>query len=280
MDTHKNKKRKLKISHYISIAFLSVFCLLMMYPVAWSILTSFKTNADIRTNRTSFLPESWTLTGYQTVLEKAPLIDWFFNSVLVTLVVTLAVIFTGTLLGYIFAKYNFKHKNKIFLVIMTTTMVPAMVTMIPRYLMIQKMGLFNSLFAIIIPRLVTPFSIYLSRQFISDIPDSIIDAARIDGAGPFKIYKDIILPNLKPLIGSIGIFTSMNVWNDYLNPLIMLSDYEKMTLPLGLVIFEGQRSTDLSATMAMANIVMVPMIILFLAFQKQFIKGIAMKGLK
>lgn len=277
----KKKRINKKISiNFLIIIFLLIFSFIMLYPVIWSVLSSFKTNSDILTNRTSFFPKEWTLLGYKTAFEKAPVIRWFFNSIFVTFTITIIVIITSTLIGYIFAKFDFKYRDQIFLVFMITLMVPAIVTMIPRYLIIQKIGLFNTLGALIIPRLVSPFSIYLSRQYIMDIPDSLCNAARIDGAGPFKIYKDIIFPNLKPLIGSIGIFSVVNIWNDYLNPLLMLNDYKQMTLPLGLIIFEGQRGTDLSATMAMANIVMIPMIIMFLAFQKQFVESMTMSGIK
>lgn len=278
----KTARRKIKFQarHYVIIAFLIVFCAIMAYPVLWSVMTSFKTHGDIMTNKTSFFPKQFTIEGYRVAFTKAPVAKWFINSVITTVLTTLATIFTGTLIGYIFAKFDFKFKDQIFLILIITTMVPAIVTMIPRYLIIQKIGLFNTLGAIIIPRLVTPFSIFLSRQFISDIPDSLCQAALIEGAGPFKIYKDIILPNLGPLIGSITIFTAMSVWNDYLNPLIMLNDMDKMTLPLGLIIFDGQRNANMAATMAMANVVMTPMVILFLALQKSFIKGMAASGLK
>lgn len=132
----------------------------------------------------------------------------------------------------------------------------------------------------IVPGLVTGFSVYLARQFISDVPDSICEAAKIDGAGPFRIYWNIILPNIRPAIGSIGIFTAMMQWNDYLNPLLMLNDIEKMTMPLGLVIFNSQRTSDLAATMAAATMIMMPMILIFIIFQKQFIKGMTMSGIK
>ena len=167
-----------------------------------------------------------------------------------------------------------------FILLLATMMVPPQVTMIPRYLMIQKLGLFNTVWALIVPGLVTGFSVYLARQFISDVPDSICEAAKIDGAGPFRIYWNIILPNIRPAIGSIGIFTAMMQWNDYLNPLLMLNDIEKMTMPLGLVIFNSQRTSDLAATMAAATMIMMPMILIFIIFQKQFIKGMTMSGIK
>lgn len=274
------KKLKYKKYHYIIIAFMGILSAIMMYPMVWMFLTSFKSNAEIRTYRTKFLPIEWTLEGYGNAFERAPVAGWFVNSMFVTVCVTTAVILTSTLIGYVFAKYEFWGKKLLFMLLLATMMVPPQVTMIPRYLMIQKMHLFNTRWALIVPGVVSAFSIYLARQFIGDIPDSLCEAAKIDGAGPLRIYWHVVLPNIKPAIGSIGIFTAMMHWNDFLNPLLMLNDMEKMTLPLGLVIFDSQRSTDLSATMAAASMIMLPMIIIFIIFQKQFIKGLTMSGMK
>lgn len=273
------KRSKYKKYHYVIIAFLAVLSAIIMYPMVWMFLTSFKSNAEIRTYRTKVLPVEWTLEGYRSAFERAPVAGWFANSMFVTICVTAAVILTSTLIGYVFAKYEFRGKKLLFVLLLATMMVPPQVTMIPRYLMIQKMHLFNTRWALIVPGLVSAFSIYLARQFIGDIPDSLCEAAKIDGAGPIRIYWHVILPNIKPAIGSIGIFTAMMHWNDYLNPLLMLNDMEKMTLPLGLVIFDSQRTSDLSATMA-ASMIMIPMIVIFLVFQKQFIKGMTMSGIK
>ncbi|MEY8412228.1 carbohydrate ABC transporter permease [Lachnospiraceae bacterium 62-26] len=277
---YRYKRSGYKRYHYVIIAFLGLFSVFMMYPMVWMFLTSFKSNAEIRTHRTRFLPIKWTMEGYQSAFERAPIANWFANSMFVTICVTAAVILTSTLIGYIFAKYEFRGRKVLFVLLLATMMVPPQVTMIPRYLMIQKMHLFNTRWALIVPGLVSAFSIYLARQFIADIPDSLCEAAKIDGAGPLRIYLHVILPNIKPAIGSIGIFTAMMHWNDYLNPLLMLNDMEKMTLPLGLVIFDSQRSTDLSATMAAATLIMLPMIVIFLIFQKQFIRGMTMSGIK
>lgn len=266
--------------HILIITFMTLFSAVMMYPLVWMIMTAFKTNSDIRTNRTKFFPEEWTLEGFRTAFEKAPIGQWFFNSVFITVVITIAVIITSTLIGYVFAKYQFKGKKVLFLLLLGTMMVPPQVTMIPRYLMIQGIHLFNTWWALIVPGLVSAFSIYLSRQFIADLPDSVCEAAKMDGAGPMKIYWHVVLPNIKPAIGAIGIFTAMMHWNDYLNPLLMLNDIENMTLPLGLVIFNSQRTVDLSATMAAAVLIMMPMIIVFILFQKQFIKGMTLSGMK
>ena len=272
--------KKFNAYHMIIILFLIAFSAVMMYPIVWMFCTSFKSNAEIHMNKTQFFPTEWTIEGYETALEKAPIGTWFFNSVMITAVVTMIVIITSTLLGYVVAKYEYKKKKPLFMLLLATMMVPSQVTMIPRYLMNMKLGLLNSQWALIIPSMVSAFSIYLAKQFIEDIPNSICEAAKIDGAGPMKIYWHVILPMIRPAIGSIGIFTAMAHWNDYLNPLIMLNDKEKMTLPLGLVYFSSQRGEDLAAIMAVGTMIMVPMIIIFLIFQKQFIKGLALSGIK
>ena len=276
----KRKRITYKSYHYVIIAFLGILSVIMMYPLVWMLMTSFKTNADIRTNRTKFFPMEWTLEGYKTAFEKAPIAEWFLTSILITATITLAVIVTSTLMGYVFAKYEFRMKKVLFVVLLATMMVPPQVTMIPRYLMIQKLNLFDTRGALIVPALVSAFSVYLAKQFITDIPDSLCEAAKIDGAGPFQIYWKVILPNIRPAIGSIGIFTAMANWNDYLNPLLMLNNIDKMTLPLGLIYFNSDRTSDLSATMAAAAMMMMPMIIIFILFQKQFIKGMTMSGIK
>ena len=276
----KRSKNVYKRYHYLIIAFMSVFSVIMMYPMAWMLVTSFKSNADIHKNKAKFFPAEWTVEGYRSAFEKAPIGDWLVNSIVITAVITFAVILTSTLIGYVFAKYEFKFKRSLFLLMLATMMVPPQVTMIPRYLMIQKMHLFNTRWALIVPGLVSAFAIYLARQFITDVPDSLCEAAKMDGAGPLRIYWSVILPNIKPAIGSIGIFTAMANWNDYLNPLLMLNDIDKMTLPLGLVMFDSQRSVDLAATMAAAAMIMMPMILIFVLFQRQFIKGMTMSGIK
>ena len=276
----KRSKNVYKRYHYLIIAFMGVFSVIMMYPMAWMLVTSFKSNADIHKNKAKFFPAEWTVEGYRSAFEKAPIGDWLVNSIVITVVITFAVILTSTLIGYVFAKYEFKFKRSLFLLMLATMMVPPQVTMIPRYLMIQKMHLFNTRWALIVPGLVSAFAIYLARQFITDVPDSLCEAAKMDGAGPLRIYWSVILPNIKPAIGSIGIFTAMANWNDYLNPLLMLNDIDKMTLPLGLVMFDSQRSVDLAATMAAAAMIMMTMILIFVLFQRQFIKGMTMSGIK
>ncbi|MGI6755455.1 MAG: carbohydrate ABC transporter permease [Atopobiaceae bacterium] len=268
------------LAQKLIVVFLLLLSVIMMYPMVWMVLTSFRTNADIRLHPAQFWPTEWSLEGYEMVFTRVPLGHWFINSMIVTLLVTGAVILTSTFMGFVFAKYEFKAKKPLFYLLIATMMVPAQVTMIPRYLIIQQIHLFNTIWALIVPSLVSAFSVYLARQFIADIPNSLCEAALLDGAGPVSIYWHVILPNIKPAIGSIGIFTAMAHWNDYLNPLLMLNDINRMTLPLGLVYFDSQRGINLAAIMAAATLIMVPMVIIFLLFQKQFIRGMTLSGVK
>ena len=216
------KKEKIvyKKYHYLIILFLTALSAAMMYPMVWTILTSFKSNAEIRINRTKFFPEEWTVEGYISAFEKAPIGQWLLNSLFITFCVTAAVILTSTLMGYVFAKYEFKAKKPLFILLLATMMVPPQVTMIPRYLMIQKLGLFNTVWALIVPGLVTGFSVYLARQFISDVPDSICEAAKIDGASGFNLFRHITIPLVSPvtfyllitgLIGGFQVFVEVLV---------------------------------------------------------------------
>lgn len=273
-------RKRYTASQRVIVCLMAVLTAIMMYPMAWMVMTSFKTNSDIRMNPTKFFPTEWTLDGYRAVFTKVPITNWFLNSVFVTVLVTAAVIVTSTLIGFVFAKYEFRGKKPLFYLLIATMMVPSQVTMIPRYLIIQQIHLFDTIWALVVPGLVSAFSVYLARQFIEDIPDSLCEAALIDGASPLSIYWHVILPNIRPAIGSIGIFTAMAHWNDYLNPLLMLNEIDRMTLPLGLVYFDSQRSADLSAVMAAASLIMVPMLVIFLVFQKQFIRGMTMSGVK
>ena len=163
-------------------------------------------------------PSPWTLSGYVTAVTKAPFLRWLGNSLIVTCSSVVLVLFTSTLIGFVFAKYRFPKKELFFTIILATMMVPAQVTMIPSFLIINMLGLYNTLAALIVPGIVVSFGIFMCRQFIEDIPDSLCEAAKIDGASDFVIYARIIVPNLKAAISSLAIFMFLGTWNDYLTP--------------------------------------------------------------
>jgi ABC-type glycerol-3-phosphate transport system permease component len=250
-----------------------------MLPYVRMILDSFKTRVEVMKGTTMF-PKKFILDNYRTVFQKTPIVNWFFNSLWTSTLVTVVTLFTSSLAGFVFAKYEFKGKQLIFWFIMATMMVPAQTTMIPSFLIIQKLGLYDNLFAIVFPSLVGGFGIFLCKQFIEDIPDSMVEAASIDGAGNMRIFFMVILPLIKPTLSALAIFTFLGKWNDYLNPLLYLSDISRMTMPLALSFFTSQRTSDLGGVMAAATLVILPVTIVFLCFQKQFVRGISITGMK
>lgn len=259
--------------------FLAVFSAVMLIPYVWMLLLSFKFQTEIAQANT-FLPDVWTLRNYFKVFETVPMMHWFRNSVLVTVSATVIILFTSTLVGFVFAKYKFPFKNLAFWFIVATMMVPPQTTMIPSFLLINSLGLYDKLPSLVVPGMVGGFGIFLCRQFIEDVPDSLCEAALIDGAKDFYIYWRIILPLIRPAIGALTIFTFLQYWNEYMLPLLYLNNPKNMTLSLAISFFSTQRTTDIGAIMAAATLVMLPVTIVFLAFQKQFIKGIAIAGMK
>ncbi|MBQ0079097.1 MAG: carbohydrate ABC transporter permease [Eubacterium sp.] len=264
------------------IIFVILFAaaIVVVIPYIWMISNSFKTTMETLMDPNHLLPQTPTLEGYERVLTGSPFFKWLGNSIIVTCTNTIIILFTSTIVGYVFSRFQFKGKEFLFAMLMFTMMVPAQVTMITTFLIIDGIGLYDSLLALIIPSFVNVFGIYLCKQFCDEIPKELIESAQIDGAGNFKIYWKIVVPQLRPCIGALAIFTFLEYWNDYLNPLIYLSSTERMTLPLALSYFSTQHSTDLSATMAAAALIMIPAAVVFLIFQKQFIKGISMTGMK
>ncbi|MCL2035381.1 MAG: carbohydrate ABC transporter permease [Oscillospiraceae bacterium] len=263
----------------IIFSIVTVFSLAMLTPYVWMLLLSFKHQAEINKANT-FLPDVWTLRNYIKVFETVPMVHWFMNSVMVAVSATTIVLFTSTLVGFIFAKYKFRGKNIIFWFILATMMVPPQTTMVPSFLLIDRLGLYDKLPSLVIPGMVGGFGIFLCRQFIEDIPDSLCEAALIDGAKDFYIYWHVIIPLIRPAIGALTIFTFLIYWNEYMLPLLYLNNPLNMTLSLAISFFSTQRTTDVGAIMAVATLVMLPVTIVFIAFQKQFIKSIAMTGVK
>jgi len=269
--------------YVLRFAIIIVVCVMLaiiLMPYVWMVLTSFKSTSEIMSNPGKIIPIDWTLSGYYKVLTGSPFFKWLQNSVIVTASVTVIVLFTSSITGYIFAKYHFKGKEFLFWIILVTMMVPFTVTMIPNFLLINELGLHNTLGALIVPMMVSGFGIFLCRQFCEDIPDSLCEAAKIDGAGDFYIYWKIILPNLGPCLGALAIFTFLESWNDYLRPLIMLESMESMTLPVALSYFTNSHYNDYSSIMAAAALIMIPVTVVFLVLQKYFIKGISITGMK
>ena len=253
-----------------------------LIPFLWIILTSFKPASEIIKIPPTFLPQNWTLKSYQTIFTdpKVPLLRFYLNSTFVTVMRVFITLFTSSLAGYIFCKYRFAGRNLLFAIILAQLMIPFQVVMIPEYLILVKLKLIDSLWGLIIPGMVDAFGIFLMRQFIETIPSEMIDAGRIDGASEFGIYWKLILPQMGPALAALGIFTFMGVWNDYLFPLIVITTPERRTLPLLLTWYNSQHGSRYDLTMAASVLVMLPMLVAYIFFQRWIVRGVAMTGFK
>lgn len=272
-------KKNLKI-RIIAFCGLFLVALIFLAPYFWMLSNSFKSTKEILLEPHNLLPAQFTLSGYEKVLTKSPFFTWMRNSLFVTVLDTVVILFTSSLIGFVLSKYKFRLNKVFFWLIMMTMMVPTTAMMIPNFLLVSKLGWYDKLISLIVPTFVNAFGIFLCKQFIDDIPKELFESAMLDYASDFKIFYKIVLPSIRPALGSLTIFTFLSIWNDYLTPLIMLNSSEKMTLPLALSYFSTQHLSDLSATMAAASLIMIPASIVFIIFQKQFIKGISMTGMK
>ncbi len=241
-----------------------------LLPFFYIMVSSLKTDAELRKTPPDFFPQQPTLKHYITILtdENIPIERNVANSVFVSLSRVFITLFTSSYAGYIFAKYHFKGKNLAFGVILIQIMIPFQVVMIPSYLLIVRLGLIDSLWALIIPSMVNAYGIFMMKQFIESMPAELMDAARIDGASEFGIYARIILPQMGPPLASLGIFTFMDTWNDYLWPLIVLTSPEKRTIPLLLVWFQTQHTSNQGLVLAASILTLLPIFFVYIFLQR------------
>ncbi|MDQ3043569.1 MAG: carbohydrate ABC transporter permease [Chloroflexota bacterium] len=255
--------------------------LAMLIPFLFSISTSVKTNQEANTINFGniFIPSNPTLAAYTTVWE-ANIGRWFFNSAVVAAVWVLARAVFDSMAGYAFARMRFPGKNLIFLMVLSTLMVPGMVTLIPKFLILDRLGLLNSYGALTLPFLTSAFGIFLMKQFFESIPIELEEAARVDGASRYRMFVQIILPNAMPALTALAIFSFQGSWNNFLEPLVYISSAELFTLPIGLAFFRQANYTDWPAVMAAAVITTVPIAMFYLFFQRYFVEGVSTSGIK
>lgn len=260
---------------------LAGLLLLMVTPFLWMLSGSFKPEADIRKIPPDLIPTRPTLTNFQELFSSLDFTRMFANSVLVALAVTAGNLIFCSMLGYALAKLEFRGQRAVFTVVIATLMVPGLVTFVPLYVLVANMQLTGSLLGLILPFLATPFGVFLMRQFISTLPDELIDAARVDGCRELAIFWKIILPLTKPALATLGIITFLGSWNNFLWPLVVAQNESQYTLPVGLALASsGQDFTRFGILLAGAVVVLLPVTIVFLLFQRHFVAGIATTGLK
>jgi multiple sugar transport system permease protein len=257
-----------------------VLAIVWILPIVWMISTSLKSETMVMSVTPHWIPSVFTMENYLRAIQKAPILLWFYNSSVIAIISTLLVLLVDAMAAYAFARIRFKGSRALFIIVLCTMMVPSQVTLVPLYLLFNQMNLLNTFIVVILPRTAAALGVFMLRQFFIGIPVELEDAARIDGCTRYGIFWRIILPLARPALASLGIFTFVWSWNDYLWPLITLSSKDMYTLPIGLATLVGYFARDYGMLMAGAIIASIPTIIVFLFFQRQFIQGITTTGLK
>jgi len=260
--------------------FLGITSFITILPFLWMVSASLMNDGEASVFPPVFIPDYATLIQFQTLFVRLNAAQNFLNSLLLSTIVTLLSLFFNSMAGYAFAKYRFAGKNSLFNLLLTSMIIPSQVTMLPLFLLLKYLGFINTYMAIVIPGLANIFGIFLIRQYCLSIPDSLIEAAKIDGAGDFEIYQKIILPLAVPILVTLAIFTFLGTWNDFLWPLIVLTDNSMYTLPVALANLMGEHTKDPELMMAGSLVTIIPVIIVFLVLQKYYIKGIMIGSVK
>lgn len=268
------------IKKVILYIFLTVTAFITLIPFLWMLGASFMMDGKASVFPPVFIPDPVTIVQYQVLFDRLNVASNFFNSLSLSVIVTLVSLVFNSMAGYAFAKYRFSGKNVLFNILLSSMIIPSQVTMLPLFLLLKTMGLINTYFAIIIPGMANIFGIFLIRQYCLSIPDSLIEAARMDGATDFTIYRKIILPLALPILVTLAIFSFLGTWNDFLWPLIALTDDSMYTLPVALANLMLEHTKDPELMMAGSVVTVVPVIIVFLILQKYYIKGIMMGSVK
>jgi multiple sugar transport system permease protein len=269
------------VARLVLYAALIAGLVVMIGPFLWMALSSFKPEAEIRANPPTFWPESPTGGSYQVLFDRLDFPTYFTNSVVVAVLTTVGNLLFCSAAGYALAKLHFPGKRLLFLIVLGTIMVPSIVTMVPLFVVSSNLNLVNSLAGLILPFLAQAFGVFLMRQFILSIPNDLLEAARIDGAGELRIYWQIVLPLCKPALATLGILTFLASWNNFLWPLVAATTEDNYTLPVALALYAiGENQTRYDLLLAGSVVIVLPVLIVFIALQRYFVRGIATTGLK
>ena len=278
MDSYNKKMSRIKN------IIISILCLLIgiifVFPVIWLLLSSFKPGNELFTYPLTLLPKHFTIENFAVAWQKMDFMKYTLNTTFVTVVATVLTVLMSAMCGFALAKYNYKWLKVVFVAFLATQMLPTEVIMSPSFEVIRRLGLYNSLWGLIIPTIGTMTGIFLMRQFFVSVPTALLEAARIDGANEGMIFAKIMLPIAKPVISILAIFSFRWRWNDYIWPLIVIDDPEKYTLQLALSNLSGALSIDWTTLLAASVITMIPILLVFIIFQKQIMNSNANSGVK
>ena len=272
-----NQMLRTLLLYAVVIAGLFVFCV----PVYYMVTTSFKAESEVVAIPIHWLPQEFKPVNYPEAFDTAPFSLYFYNSLVVAIAVVASTLFFSALAGYGFAKFSFPGKALCFLLVLSTMMIPFQILLIPLYVLVHGLGWTNNYAGLIIPGALSAFGVFLMRQFCLTLPDELLDAARIDGAGELGIFWRIVLPLLKPPLASLAIITFLGSWNNFLWPLIVVNKGHLFTLPVGMTVFtQPMRAPYWTYIMAVSTVATLPVVIVFLALQKYFIQGVVLSGMK
>jgi multiple sugar transport system permease protein len=249
-----------------------------LVPIVWMVLSSFKSRQEVLANPPTLVPHGWHADNFSEAWEFAPFGRFLINSFVMSGGITVLQVITSALAAYAFARLRFRGRDLIFLLYLATLMIPAQVTIIPQFILIQKLGWVDTYHGLIVPQAFTAFGVFLLRQFFLTIPRDLEDAARVDGAGRFGCFRRIILPLSAPALASLAVFAFLFHWNNLLWPLIVSSSERTQPVVVGLRNFQGQYATDWNLLMAAAAISTIPTILVYVAAQRWFVRGITMSG--
>ena len=261
-------------------AFLLFMTFIILAPVLWFVLSSFKDATDLGARPPKILPTRWAFENYTEAFRMYNYKRYFMNSVIVTSVATVLTLVINSMAAYAFAKYNFRGRDGLFVMTLAMIMIPLQVILIPIYLVVSSLGLVNTYWGMIIPAAATPTGVFIMRQYMLTIPDELIEAARIDGAGEFRIFARIVLPLCRPALAVVAIFSILWRWNDFIWPLLIAQKEELYTLPVALALLNGQLVVPYNIVLAMSVMSIIPVLFMFVFMQRQIIQGIAQTGIK
>ncbi len=264
----------------VLVALLAAGAALVMGPFVWMILSSFKTSQEIVQVPITWWPKRFSLSAYRDMWAAIPLLRGYMNSMIVSGATTAAVLVTSSLTGYVLGKKRFFLRDAIFVFILSTIMVPFVVLVVPLFVEMVRMGLKDTYLGLIVPGIYSSFGIFLMRQFMHGIPDELVDAGVVDGAGDLRIYAQIIVPLTRPALSALAIFTFMDAFNAFLWPLIMIDNRDLETLPLVLAKMTSSNVIHYNWQMAAAVLSIVPVVVVYMVFQRNFVQGIALTGIK
>lgn len=258
----------------------AIVSIVVVFPLYWMVVVAFSPRGEVFLPGLRLWPSALTLENFAKVFDRVPVVTWLGNSVVIGVFVTVLTVTVNLLAGYAFARLRFGGRNAVFILALATMMIPVQAIMVAQFKLVSGLGIYGTYWGVILPGAAAAFGIFLARQFFIGIPDEIIEAARIDGAGHLRIFVQVVLPLCKPLIAVLILLTLMGSWNDFAWPLIALKDNELFTLPIGLLYLKNQTTPDYNAIMALALISVLPMVLLFIFFQRYFVQGFARSGIK